>query len=158
MNETAQKIIPKFIADVNLGRLARWLRLLGYDTLYYKSVSLLSLSNIARKEGRIFLTRSRKNVCLKIFDQTLLISSSNVSEQLNALSPFLTLSSERVFSRCSLCNRMLYEVEKEKVKNLVPEYVYQTSEQFKTCRNCGKIYWQGTHIKAMIDIVKGIFH
>ena len=158
MNNPAQSKKTKFIVDVNLGRLARWLRLLGYDTLYYQSVSLSTLSNIARQEGRVFLTRSRKNAQRKIFGQAILISSSNVREQLAELSPLLTYSPENVFSRCSLCNSMLYEVEKERVKKQVPEYVYQTNEQFKTCRNCGRIYWQGTHIKAMIDILKDIFH
>ncbi|MBW6515853.1 MAG: Mut7-C RNAse domain-containing protein [Candidatus Cloacimonetes bacterium] len=147
----------KFLTDNNLGRLAKWLRLLGYDTSSYKKVSLLSLSNIARKEERIFLTSSRKNAGLKIFDNTILIHSSNIFEQLQELNAKLNLNFENAFTRCNLCNQLLRKIDKEKVVSLVPDYVYQTSDHFEICRNCGRIYWEGTHNQAILDKFKEIF-
>jgi len=147
----------KFLVDNNLGRLAKWLRLLGYDTSFYKKVSLLSLSNIARKEERIFLTRSRKNAGLKIFDNTMLIYSTKIFEQLRELNTKLNLTLENAFTRCNLCNQLLRKIDKEKVVSLVPKYVYQTSDHFEICRNCGRIYWEGTHKKVILDKFKEIF-
>jgi hypothetical protein len=147
----------KFLVDDNLGRLAKWLRLLGFDTGFYAAVSLPVLSRLANKEGRIFLTRSKKNAGLKIFDKSLLIKSSGIFEQLRELSPLLVFSPEKMFTRCSLCNNKLVDIEKERVTGLVPEYVYQNQQRFNICRKCGKIYWQGTHNREILQIAKDIF-
>jgi uncharacterized protein with PIN domain len=135
----------KFLVDINLGRLAKWLRFLGYDTLYYQKVSLYALSRIANSEKRVFLTRSEKNSRLKIFNDSILIKSSNFLEQLSELKSLITLDQELLFSRCSLCNKPLFSVEKEKLAHLIPEYIFQSQQDFKICRACGKIYWNGTH-------------
>ncbi len=147
----------KFVADINLGRLAKWLRLLGYDTLFFKSCSLLALGNISRKENRIFLTRSSKNARKKIFERVILINSPNIFEQLKELSSELDYYPDRILTLCSTCNHELFQVDKEKVRGLVPDYVFKTNETFSTCRNCGRIYWKGTHNRAIIDKFAEIF-
>jgi len=148
MNET-ERDNRKFIADNNLGRLAKWLRLFGYDTLYYQKLSLFNMSRIARDEERIFLTRSQKNARLKIFGNAVLIRSSDIFEQLKELASELDITPIAPFCRCSLCNQKLNQIEAEKVRNLVPDYVYQTNERFMICRKCGRIYWPGTHNRAI---------
>ncbi len=147
----------KFIADTNLGRLAKWLRLIGYDTLCYKNISLFNMSRIARKERRIFLTRSRKNVRLKIFENAILINSSHIIEQLKELASEFDIIPVAPFSRCSLCNQKLNQIEKEKIENLVPDYVYRTNDRFMICRKCGRVYWPGTHNQAIEKKLEEIF-
>ena len=147
----------KFIVDVNLGRLAKWLRLMGYDTLYYRSCPLIAIANISRKENRIFLTRSSKNACSKIFEKVILINSPNILEQLKELAPELDYHPEKILTLCSVCNHDLYHVDKEKVFGMVPEYVFRMNQNFRTCRSCGRIYWKGTHNQAIIDKIEEIF-
>ncbi|MCB5230753.1 MAG: Mut7-C RNAse domain-containing protein [Candidatus Cloacimonas sp.] len=136
---------PKFIADVNLGRLAKWLRLLGYDTLFHKNISIYTLTRLANSEKRIFLTRSVKNYNKKIFDEKILLKNDLVFEQLDELRSIIRYDEAFAFTRCSACNSLLVEVDKPRIKSLVPSYVYETNDLFKLCRSCGKIYWKGTH-------------
>ena len=141
----------RFLVDVNLGKLARWLRLLGYDTLFYRSISIFDLSRIAKSEGRIFLTRSHKNANKKLFARALLIRSSKVMDQLKELSGSLDLGDGEMLSRCSLCNNELTLIDKERIASLLPTYIYETHNEFRSCRKCGKIYWQGTHQKKILE-------
>lgn len=148
---------PKFVADTNLGRLAKWLRILGYDAVFYKDVSIFTLSRIANSENRIFLTRSQKITNRKLFDHVRLIKCDYVFDQLQELQCLITDDEEYLLTRCSICNKLLYEVEKQKLESLVPTYVYQTNVQFKICRACGKIYWSGTHNEEIKKKLKEVF-
>lgn len=141
----------KYLADVQLGRLTKWLRLLGFDTAYYKSASLFTMSRIAKQEGRIFLTRSRKNARSKLFEAVVLIHSAYIDDQLQELLKESSFTHERMFTRCSLCNQTLNDIEKEKVVSLVPDYVYRNNDHFKLCRKCGRVYWKGTHHRAVLE-------
>ncbi len=158
MNDTDLNSSKKFIVDDNLGRLAKWLRMLGFDTLFSKSASLYGMSRKAGEKGRLFLTRSRKNAGSKMFERAFLIKSSAVFEQLKEIAPILDIEKERLFTRCSICNEVLHEIEKEKVSSLVPDYIYRNNERFKKCPDCGKIYWKGTHNKAIMSKIEEIFN
>ncbi|MEE8329256.1 MAG: Mut7-C RNAse domain-containing protein [Thermodesulfovibrionia bacterium] len=144
----------KFIADSMLGRLARWLRLLGCDTLYYPQIEDSLLLKIAREENRILLTRDTCLVKVRGLQQFLLLKENDPFKQLgNVINTFkLNLPDKSkggedvVFlSRCSVCNASVNNIPKEDAKCFVPEYVYQTSDVFRQCSGCGKFYWRGTH-------------
>lgn len=143
----------RFIADSMLGRLARWLRLLGHDTLYYPQIEDRVLLKIAREDNRILLTRDSRLVKVRGLQHFLLLKENNPFKQLkNVILTFKLYNNKLegvegdiILSRCAVCNSTLNNVPKEEVKNLIPEYVYQTSNIFKQCSKCGKLYWKGTH-------------
>jgi len=138
----------KFVADIMLGRLARWMRLLGFDVLYPDTSDDKELLKFA--DERIILTRDKdlgkkKNV--------LLIKSVNVNEQLKQVVNELNLKISRPLSRCSVCNKILAEVEKSSVKALVPERIYTNHDTFWRCPDCNRIYWKGSHYDKIMDTV-----
>ncbi len=158
----------RFIADSMLGRLARWLRLLGYDTLYYPQIEDRLLLKIAREDNRILLTRDTRLVKVRGLQENteparrtgrhrtqnteektqtkyFLLSENNPFDQLKTVIIAFNLNDFPVMSRCVVCNTSLNNIPKEKVKGFVPEYVYQTSDIFRQCSGCGKLYWKGTH-------------
>ncbi|MCD5401636.1 Mut7-C RNAse domain-containing protein [candidate division NPL-UPA2 bacterium] len=140
--------MPKFVADRMLGRLARRLRMLGYDTLYPR-VEDSELVRLARAEERILLTRdthlSRRKGLNLIF-----IESERVKEQLKQLMRQLELTSdESLTSRCTICNTELEEMGREEARDYVPEFIYYTHRDFAHCPACHKFYWKGTHWKGI---------
>ncbi|HCJ65749.1 MAG TPA: hypothetical protein DHV62_00080 [Elusimicrobia bacterium] len=141
---------PKFLVDFMLGRLCKWLRIFGFDTEYFTSLNKNIIVYQSLKEGRILLTRDQrvsKNKALKV----LLIDSDNYEKQIQQVLKELNLKvdPEKMFTRCCLCNTLLEPIEKEKVKDKVPSFVYQTQENFSFCFTCQKIYWPGTHWDSM---------
>lgn len=145
----------KFLADSMLGRLAKWLRILGYDTLYFSSLEDNNLVRIARAEGRIILTRDREMVRRRGID-SLLIESDDFRAQICQALRHFDLNLDSSFSRCSVCNSPLQRVAKGAVRERVPPYVFQTQERFSLCPRCGKIYWQGTHWQRIRERLKGL--
>ncbi len=143
----------KFLVDSMLGRLAKWLRILGYDTLYFSSLDDNDLVRMARAEGRMVLTRDREMVRRRGID-SLLIESDDFREQLRQLLHDLNLNLDRSFSRCPVCNNPLQRVAKEAVRERVAPYVFRTQERFSLCPQCGKIYWRGTHWQRMRERLK----
>ena len=148
---------PRFILRENLGKLARNLRLLGYDAAVYQNISFHNLSRIASRDKRIILTRSQQEAKRKNLNPVLLINSDDIDEQLREISSILEFKEDCIFSRCSLCNKLLYEIDKEKIINSVPEYVISQNSSFRICRFCGHIYWKGDHYQAMIKRLKNLF-
>jgi hypothetical protein len=141
----------KFICDDNLGKLAKWLRTLGYDTLFELTIEDGKLVSLALKENRIILSRDTKLSRFKIKDKYLLIQSENPLEQLKQVIDHFKLKVEGdlLFSRCLVCNQPLQGMEKEKIKDRLYPYVYQTQENFVHCSVCDRIYWTGTHVDKM---------
>ena len=141
----------KFFCDDNLGRLAKWLRTLGYDTLFFDEISDNELVSKALKEDRIILTRDTKLVELKVVSKYLLIQSDIPLKQLKQVKEKFNLetSEEKLFTRCPVCNTPLVKIEKEKVKDKVPTYVYKTQLNFVFCKRCNKIFWSATHVERM---------
>ncbi|MCM8820860.1 MAG: Mut7-C RNAse domain-containing protein [Candidatus Omnitrophica bacterium] len=142
--------MEKFIADGMLGKAGRWLRLMGYDTLYFNTNRKAELLRVGRKEGRIILTRDRK-LALSNPDVVVLIESEGTLNQLKEVIskvPLIPLK-ENLFNRCSLCNSVLESKRKEEIKELVPEYVYSTKDVFSQCPSCKRVYWDGDHCKEI---------
>ncbi len=136
----------KFILTKELGRLAKWLRILGFDTVYYNQDKPSSLIIQALRDERIILTRNQRLPQARGL-KILLIKNEKIKKQVEeVLNTFkVKPEPEMMFSRCILCNTELLEIEKEKVKDRVPEYVFNTQGHFITCPQCKRIYWQGTH-------------
>jgi len=148
----------RFIADVMLGRLARWLRIMGYDVLYSNSYSDEELARIADQEDRCLLTRDRELLSRFRVAKSVLVDSGDLREQLRELSEKLGLVvGKDVFTRCVRCNGELQDADKRDVRDLVPEYVYATVERFSRCGGCGRIYWPGTHVQRMRTGLEEIF-
>jgi len=141
---------PRFLADAMLGRLARWLRILGYDTQYVKDVPDNEVIRIARAEGRVILTRDRE-LCRRRGVRTVWISSTALGEQLREVVSALGLSTETPFRRCVVCNAVLDEIGREEARRLVPPYVFRTQRRFGRCPSCGRVYWRGTHWARMAE-------
>lgn len=137
---------PRFIADAMLGRLARWLRFLGFDTLYYPDISDGRLIRIAREQDRLILTRDTRLVKIKAVRDYLLINANDSFSQLIEVIESLGLKEVPYPGRCVECNGQLTVVgDKAEVKESVPEFIFLNFSAFLRCNNCGKIYWEGTH-------------
>ncbi len=137
-----------------LGKLAKYLRFMGYDTFYPpSSMSDEEIIRIGREEGRVIITRDRE---LAHLGNGVFVESDNYEEQLRFMIKKFNLSTENMLSRCSICNTPLVQVPKEKVRDKVPEYVYEHTNEFYLCPNCGKIYWYGTHTERIEEIIKRI--
>jgi hypothetical protein len=136
----------KFLVTRELGRLATWLRILGYDTLYFDKNNLGSLIIQALRDDRIILTRNHRLPQARGV-KIVLIQNENIKAQVKEVLEVLKIKPdpEMLFSRCILCNEKLVDIEKEKIKNKVPEYVFNTIDNFVNCPSCNRIYWQGTH-------------
>ncbi len=133
---------PAFLCDQNLGRLARWLRIMGFDTELMKTWDDGMVSE-ALSSGRTILTRKRSLASRQGF---MLVESDHVSEQAAFLAGSLGLGDRlRPFTRCSICNQPLKYVKPDDVKARVPEYVYSTQDRFGECPVCSRVYWRGTH-------------
>jgi uncharacterized protein with PIN domain len=147
----------KFIADAMLGRLARWLRILGYDVSYESSIPDNDLIARAIHEHRIILTMDRKLTERESAKNSLLIKSPSYEEQLKQVITHYNIDYKSgIFTRCLVCNSLLVSIEKEKIKDRVPPYVYSTQDEFDSCPQCGRIYWSGTHRVKMLGMLNEI--
>ncbi len=137
----------RFAADCNLGTLAKWLRILGYDTLYERGIADLDFIRKAAAEGRIVLTRKRGLARPSFEGRLVVVKADRVRLQLGEVLEVLSLEPDPVkrMTRCLRCNTALEEIPKERVEGRVPVYVYIKCVRFKRCPACGRIYWPGTH-------------
>ncbi len=148
----------KFIVDGMLGRLAKWLRILGYDTAYSPHLDDDQLVRLARAEGRLLLTRDR-GLARRRGLQCLLIESDHLEEQLGQILAELALTWEHPAPleerRCPVCNTPLQKVEKTELEGRVPPHIFRTHKDFRLCPHCDKIYWPGTHWARMQEKLAG---
>ena len=136
----------KFLVTEECGRLARWLRLMGYDTAQATMQSLTELYRMAYSQHRIVVTRNSRVSASCLFP-VIHLNSPLLEEQLRQLLRELKLELDdiRFFTRCDRCNVPVEEMEKPLVRDLVPPYVYRTQERFFSCPSCQRIYWPATH-------------
>jgi uncharacterized protein len=137
---------PRFLADRMVGKLARWLRILGYDTVYLPQLSPEGVMREGRRQSRLILTRDTRLLRRKDAPPFVFVQSDRFREQLQQVVDTLHLDPLRaLFTRCVGCNRTLEEVAKDQVRGRVPEYVWQTQNEFRRCPGCQRVYWGATH-------------
>ena len=144
----------RFIVDSNAGKLARWLRMMGYDALFFNFINDVQLIDIALKEGRVVLTKDtqllRRRVVTNGQLRVIFIQNDDPKEQLRQVAKELKLDCRlKQFTRCLECNQSLLSKSKEEVKELVPPYVFRTQTQYMQCPSCLRVYWRGTHWQRM---------
>ena len=146
-----------FICDTMLGKLARWLRILGYDTLYTREEDNDILA-IARRENRMILTRDRE--LAERAEHGFLLRGFSIDEQLMELleTGIITMDESKMLTRCTLCNSTLRRVEKDQVRGNVPEGSFESSERFWYCEHCDKYYWTGKHWSDIKERVERLRH
>ena len=141
----------RFVADRMLGRLARLLRLLGYNTEYSPAVTTPQLQEIARRGDRAVLTRGQAEKRFPHLRNVFSEKSENAPEQLREVVEHFRLDAHTgLWTRCTLCNGTIERVEKAAVAGHVPPKVFETYEEFYRCADCGHIYWQGSHVERIL--------
>jgi len=141
----------RFIADRTLGKLAKKLRVLGFDVVYWRGGNLEGALKAAAAEGRTLLTRSRR-VQENTEDLPTHVVETNDPQQqiLEVLSAFkLRPEANQFFSRCLMCNEALVPIPKGEAEGKVPDFIYRTYDSFHICPRCHRIYWPGTHFQRM---------
>jgi hypothetical protein len=141
---------PRFIADAMLGRLAKWLRLLGVDTVYDRAITDAALIRRAAAEGRVLLTRDRRLLRRRALPAHLLIRSDDFRAQLReVLAAFPMDPHAEWLSRCARCNSPLQPLPAAAARAVVPAYVRATQTRFLHCARCQRIYWPATHVERI---------
>jgi uncharacterized protein with PIN domain len=141
---------PRFVLDVHLGRLAKSLRMLGFDTLYNNTDDDRTLSEISHRDGRILLTRDRELLKRSMVTHGYCVRATRPRDQLSELiRRFDLVPRVRPFRLCLRCNEPLEAVQKSEVRELLPARVAETYERFRRCPSCGRVYWRGTHWENM---------
>jgi uncharacterized protein with PIN domain len=145
----------RFLTDGMLGKLTRWLRMLGHNVKYAKDLDDRALIKIAKAEKRVLLTRDIE-LCQRATGEhaeAFLVEGKNEAERLTTLSKRFSLSLELhpEASRCPSCNALIEPVEKDKISARIPPATRASYTEFWECPLCGKVYWQGAHWKRIID-------
>ena len=154
----------RFIVDSNVGKLARWLRISGFDTLFMKDIDDNRLVRVALDQNRVLLTKDthimKRRVVTSGRLKVVLIEHDEVKAQLHQVLTTLNLTDKlNPFSICVECNEQLVPRERKDIEQLVPPYVFETQNQFMQCPKCMRIYWKGTHWERMrgeLDRIAGI--
>ena len=150
----------KFIADVMLGKLARYLRMAGNDVFYMNNIDDDEILRIAKAQDRIILTRDnlmlQRKECKNKIINSLLIKDDDILVQLKQVKNDLSINLAPLLSRCLECNALLEKVKKSEIEDKVPPYVLKTQENFLYCAGCSKYYWRGTHYDNICRTFKSI--
>jgi uncharacterized protein with PIN domain len=147
----------RFVCDRHLGRLARMLRTLGFDTLYRNDWTEAQIVAIARREERAVLTGSRALLKRRTVGRARLIRSDLVDEQTREIVRRFGLAERvRPFARCNRCNGELRPVPKREVLARIPPRTRAWLEEYLTCAACGQLYWEGTHVERMRARIESI--
>lgn len=137
-----------FFCDTMLGRLAKWLRLMGYDADYRNEIDDWEMLRLCRREGRLLLTRDTSIMerwyVTRSMVKALLVDGDDTARQLSYITNQLSLKTPDD-PRCPECNLPLHELLREDARGRVPPYVYETQKEFRICSSCGRIYWKATH-------------
>lgn len=146
----------KYLTDATLAKLAKWLRLLGFDTIVYKREAGRGMLNLADSEKRIVLTRRRDMLDRQFSGRLYYVAAIDTGSQLKEVMTEFSLKIEKkkMFSICLKCNERLSSVKKEDVYDLVPSYVFANCSQYNRCPGCLRIYWTGTHQRNALQFLE----
>jgi len=148
----------RFLVDCMLGKLAKWLKILGFDTLYFSRADDDDLLELARRQRRFLLTRDHSLLEKLNRGRGLFIESEDWREQVRQVLENLNLWLKvDPFSRCIHCNVRLKRLSRANARNLVSSFVYEKARRFAICPHCGRVFWQGTHFEAMESELTSIF-
>jgi len=151
---------PRFVADCNVGRLARWLRALGYDASYHARIEDAELVREAAAERRVLLTRDRDLIRRRAVQsgvvRAILIRDDEVTAQLRQVFLELGLEAKQALTRCIECNAELEERHPAAVAERVPSYVRRTQTRYSQCPRCSRVYWAGTHWRHMREVLAAL--
>jgi len=149
--------VVRFAADVHLGRLAGYLRLAGFDTLYRNDWEDDQLATVAPREHRMLLTRDRRLLMRRVVTHGYLVRSERPREQLaEVFERFDLWSSLRPFTRCSVCNGAVGAVPKAEVATGLPPRTAAHYDEFWRCDGCGRVYWCGSHYRSLLHLFSGL--
>ncbi len=148
---------PRFLLDVHLGRLATYLRMLGFDTLYRNDYDDPELADISANQKRILLTCDRKLLMRKQISYGYLVRSRNPREQIDeVLKRFELFHYQATIARCLQCNGIIKVVAKQKIESRLLPLTRKHYDRFYQCDSCRKIYWEGSHFGKMQKLIKKI--
>lgn len=148
----------RFTVDRSLGTLAKWLRILGFDTIYEPEVSTSEFFAMA-EDPRILITRSKTIQKAWGPRDHIFISSNRLIEQLRQVVDQIGISRDdiRPFSNCIQCNLPIDKIDKNEVYGLVPDHIWETHDAFNQCNQCQRIYWSGSHTERSLEMIESIF-
>jgi len=133
-----------------LGKLAKWLKILGFDVIYFKKIEDKELLSLAQKESRTLLTRDNEMIGKAKGIKCLFIESGEWRQQIEqVLENFNLWQKIRPYSRCIDCNLELKNIPKNRAKNLITPFVYERAKSFALCPGCGRVFWKGSHYQDM---------
>jgi uncharacterized protein with PIN domain len=152
---------PRFIVDINAGKLAKWLRIIGYDALLFTNEDDGKMIKTAVNENRVILTRDSQIMKRRLITsgklKAILVQGDELKTQLKQITNVLNLDYQfRPFTICLECNHNLIVRNKEEVSNRVPPHVFETQSQYMECPSCHRIFWRGTHWQAMMKELESI--
>jgi len=148
---------PKFVLDGHLGRLAAYLRLLGFDSLYRNDYGDEELAEISHNENRICLTRDRGLLKRNMVERGYCLRSLDSRQQVKeVLRRFDLLGNVKPFQRCAHCNGMLEDVDKEEIIDQLLPKTKRYYETFRRCTECGQVYWKGSHFKRIVKLIESL--
>lgn len=150
---------PRFVADVHLGKLARYMRLMGFDTVYRNDLEDQEIVKLSLEENRVILTRDIQLLKNSSVTHGYFVRSVKPSLQAReVVARFDLASSMKPFIRCIECNGTIEKVDREKVQHLLPAKTRQYYDEFYRCDRCGKVYWKGSHYREMLKWLEGIMN
>ncbi|MGH2749118.1 MAG: Mut7-C RNAse domain-containing protein [Actinomycetota bacterium] len=145
---------PRFSVDANLGQLARYLRLLGFDTTYERKASDAELADTSQSQRRLLLTRDVGLLKRRTVTHGYYVRAVDPRAQvIEVLARFDLTRAVRPFSRCTVCNAELMPIDKADVVEKVPPGSLERFEEFRSCPGCGRIYWEGSHMRRATQFV-----
>lgn len=148
---------PRFIVDVNLGRLARYLRLLGFDSRFEHDLDDAGIAHISADESRIVLTRDRALLQQRIITHGYFVRADQPRAQVREVLARLDLFRlVRPFTRCTRCNGLLETVDKQAVLDSLQPKTRRYYEEFRHCTGCGQVYWKGSHFERALQLIAAI--
>ena len=139
-----------FVCDVNLGKLANLLRLLGFDTIYENDLDDPELADISTRQGRILLTRDRKLLMRREVRRGRFVRNTEPEAQAREIIAYYDLAPQVLsFSRCTVCNGLLESTDDPELLKKVPERSRERCSEFLVCTQCERVYWQGDHYREL---------
>ena len=147
----------KFLADINLGDIVKYMRVLGLDLFFDSLLSTREIIEISKRENRIILTKDSKLLKFKDVSHGIFIRPGTTTGQIRRIINYLDIKDDiKPFSRCLQCNTLLDVVPKDKILDRIPPMTKDFCDEYVQCQSCDKIYWKGTHFIHMEKVLKQI--